>query len=226
MLGLDSYQHFFKTQKGIAFVINHVNGKDICIHVSKSGLGFQYAIGEYDENGHCAELGGEYQFTGVTTIKEAGFEVWHKACLKAKHPLDRRYNTQIISSQDHQGTVRFICCPCPRDADDRNTFAMHDYNNDLPYLVDIRDFKFYKIRNVIRDTAFSFAGSYLLDDADDADDAIIEDTKAKLIAMKSAVFHYTETNDPEKFVLYNLETEEAFIINKDELNEYIEICYK
>lgn len=225
MLGLDSYQHFFKTQKGIAFAVNHVNGKDICIHVSKLGLEFQYTIGEYDETGHCEELGDDYEITGVTTIKEAGFEAWYKACLKAKHPLDRRYNTQIVSSPDHQGVVRFICCPCPSNVDDRNTFAVHDYNNDRPYLVDIRDFKLYKIRNVIRDTALSSESLYLLDDADDID-ATNEEPKAKLLAMKSAIFHYTETNDPEKFVLYNLETEEAFIITKDELNEYIEICYK
>lgn len=226
MLGLDSYQHFFKTQNGIAFAINHVKGKDICIHVTKSGLGFQYAIGEYDDNGRCEQLSEGYQITGVTTIEEAGFEAWYKACLKAEHPLGQRHNTQIVSSPDHQGTVRFICCPCPSNVDDRNTFAVHDYNNDLPHLVDIRDFEFYKIRNVIRDTAFFFAGSYLPDDEDDefGEDAIdiIEEPKAKLLAMKSAVFELLETSNPEKFVLCNLENEETFIIDKGELKDYVE----
>lgn len=35
MLGLNHYDHFFKTQNGIAFVVNASGFKIICMHVAK-----------------------------------------------------------------------------------------------------------------------------------------------------------------------------------------------
>lgn len=240
MLSLKPRERFYRTQSGIAFIINIIpvedNTKDfIGVHVSKVGLGYRYDTIWYKVDGTCPGYSAKFALIEPTTIKASGFTEWYEACMRATHPTKcacSESNASIITARTDSGDEIFIISPAPKDANDYYSFLVSKNPRcDELELCDIRKYGPLKFKWVLVRTAFAYDNPSK-DFEEVAEGANIEfdeeaielgaSIKPRRVAPKSEVFELLETSNPEKFVLCNIETEEVFVISKNKLKDYVE----
>lgn len=237
MLSSNPRERFYRTKSGIAFIINIIPNElgfneFIGVHVTKLVTRYQYDSIRYQIDGTCPDYDEKFTLIEPTTIKESGFTKWFETCMRAKHPANNfcvEGNTNIVTMITELGDEIYIVSPAPKGADYHYSFLVSKdpLCNELE-LCDIRKYGRLKFKWNLVHTAFAYDNpandTALVDVANTLDEDAIElqEPVKRRVAPKSEVFELLETSNPEKFVLCNLETEEAFTISKRKLKDYIE----